>query len=228
MNIFVLRGDMTADSNDLDQALEKIHYQQQTLADKLEKQPLNRRKATLTPRFDEGNKPGIPLLPVLKEITIRQDGISLSQPPKVLMQPPRANGFDFQTPLMSEDGHLILPGDDSRPGSVFNSRHSSSQQMSPRQPNIDLGLFQGPAALVHFRMRTKDEMVALCGGDDKFFPLHPSIGALHPASPCETIHCLNFSRHFAAKSAILGLQHAQGQENQYASCVHGYGSCNNI
>jgi hypothetical protein len=181
MNIFVLRGDMTADSNELDQALGEVHRDQQALAEKLERQPLNRRKATLTPRSDEENKPIIPLLPVLEEITIRQDGISLLQPPKVLMQPSRVNGLDFQTPLMSDDGHLILPSDDSRPGSVFNSRHSSSQQMSPRQPNIDLSMFQGPAALVHFQMRTKDEIVALCGGDDKFIPLHPSIGVLTPS-----------------------------------------------
>jgi hypothetical protein len=192
-DIFVLRGKITENSDDLEELLREIIRQQATLAETLETLPFNLRKAALIPRYDKAGHPDIPLLPVINSISIIQVEMCLMHPLKVLMQPTQINGFDFARPLMSERGLLTLSIDhDSRPGSAFNSRHSSSQQLTPREPDIDLSIYQGPAALVQFKMKTKEEIFTLCGiggnpkpGDDKgkenFVPLHPSIG-LNPLS----------------------------------------------
>ncbi len=204
MNIFVLRGKMTENS-DLEQKLGEVLDQQEKLAEELGRLPMNLRKAKLITRLDEAGQPVIPFLPVISSISIIQVPfqMNLLHPLKFLMERPDE---ESQPPLMTERGFLNLTSDnESRPGSAFNSRHSSSQQMTPRETIVDLSVFQGPAALVQFTMRTKDEIFDLCGigsrpkqGEEKsdknmddFIPVHPSIGLPHSALPSEIIH-VNF------------------------------------
>jgi hypothetical protein len=214
-NIFVLRG-ISDDSTELDSSLEKVRSLQQELAERLEKLPSSRRKACLFPGLNKGEKIDIPMLPVIIGIDVLSDGILLMQTAASLHE------SHTRQSLMTDDGRLLLPTDGSLPGSVFNSRHSSSQQLSPRQSNIDLQIFQGHAALVQMNMRSKDDLISLCGGAEieKYIPAHPSIGMLNHNFTLKVIRHLKLCRHFPAESAVCRFQCKQGQENQYASCIH--------
>lgn len=226
MNIFVLRGKKTENS-DLEQNLVEVLDQQENLAVELERLPMNLRKAKLITRLDEAGQPVIPFLPVISSISIIPVPfqMNLLHPLKVLLERPDE---ESQPPLMTERGFLNLTYDnESRPGSAFNSRHSSSQQMTPRDSIVDLSIYQGSAALVQFTMRTKDEIFDLCGigsqpkqgeeksdkNNDDFIPVHPSIGLPHSALPSEIIVLLfliKFCRHCTAKHVVLRLQHREG------------------
>ena len=181
--MFVIRG-ISDDSEELDRTLAEINDLQTALVEHLESLAPNRRQAVLLPReiFDEETEQKtelLPLLPVITKIEVHMDGLSLMQSRESLKDPkdPKDPKVHYQ-PLMSEDGRLILLSDsDSRPSSVFGSRHSSSQHLSPRE-STDLHTYQGPAAFVKFEMQAMDELVRLCG-DDKHLPVHPSIGTLH-------------------------------------------------
>lgn len=79
LNIFVLRG-IDVDITKLDSALEKVRFTQQALAERLEKLPLNRRKADRFPGLNKGEtKLGIPMLPITTGIVVLADGIELMQ-----------------------------------------------------------------------------------------------------------------------------------------------------
>ena len=221
MNIFVIRG-ISNDSAELDKILGDIDLHQNTLASQLESMAPNRRQGFVLqqprldkkgqPRVDKAGNPLLPLLPVITKIEVLLDEISLIQSSQSLKKP------ISRQPLMSEDGRLILPSDDSdsRPSSVFGSRHSSSQHLSPRE-SIDLQVYQGPAAFVQFQMQTKDELIRLCGGGDHL-PVHPSIGALHSNLIHEIIVYLKFCRYFAYEAAVFRRKYNEAEEKEYASC----------
>jgi hypothetical protein len=221
-NVFVIRG-ISNDSADLDSSLEKILSQQQALADQLGKSTLTtiQRKSMLTPR--QGNSESLPLLPVLSSCRVIQDGVQLIQTSHFLQHPPEP-----QVPLMSEDGQLILFADESRPSSVFNSRHSSSQlslsHVSSPRHSVDFTCYQGPAAIVQFEMNTRDDIVHLCGGDD-YIPVHPSIGALEICLTTknqkqESDVFLSPYRYFTSESTIFRFKFYQRQKNQHASYIY--------
>ena len=225
MNIFVIRG-ISNDSAKLDAILGDIDLHQNTLASQLESMAPNRRQGFVLqrprldkegqPRVDKAGNPLLPLLPVITKIEVLLDNISLIQSPESLKTDP-LDPISHHQPLMSEDGRLILPSDDSdsRPSSVFGSRHSSSQHLSPRE-SIDLQVYQGPAAFVQFQMQTKDELIRLCGGGDHL-PVHPSIGALHSNLIHEIIVYLKFCRYFAYEAAVFRRKYNEAEENEYAS-----------
>ena len=245
MNIFVIRGrgrgrspgrwgheqvdkkvDLSNHSAHLDAILKDIDLSQSTLASQLESMAPNRRQGLVLqprldkeghPRVDNAGNPLLPLLPVITKIEVLLDNISLIQSPESLKTDP-LDPISHHQPLMSEDGRLIRPSDnsDSRPSSAFGSRNSSSQHPSPRE-SIDLQVYQGPAAFVQFQLQTRDELISLCGGGDHL-PVHPSIGALHSNLIHEIIVYLKFCRYFAYEAAVFRRKYNEAEENEYASC----------
>jgi hypothetical protein len=182
-NHFILLGSC----DDIDEAKTAVCVQQRELARKLEALSPDQRKDKVfkfVKKDDKIIKAEILSMPVITDIQILADDVVLMKTAACLQQ------CEFQQPLMSEDGQLILPDDDSlsRPGSVFSSRHSSSQlsqQPSPRRPNVDKQIYQEAASIIRVEMRKKDDLVSLCGGPTyvNYLPKHESIGMLITNSP---------------------------------------------
>ncbi len=164
-----------------------VCLQQTELARKLESLSPDQRKDKvfkIVKKDEKIIKAEIVSMPVVTDIDILSDDVLLMKTAACLQQ------SESQLPLMSEDGHLILPADDSlsRPGSVFSSRHSSSQlsqQPSPRRSNVDKEIYQEAASIIRVKMRRKDELLSLCGGAAyvNYLPKHESIGMLITNSP---------------------------------------------
>jgi hypothetical protein len=164
----------------------------------LKKLPIGQRKDALLTWIAK-NHPDRSEIPVISEARVLVDDLRLTQPPKCLQDP------DFNHPLMTEDGRLILASDESRPSSAFNSRNSSTEHLSPRLATADVSSFQCDAAVVEFKMRDAEEVLDLVGGSfsdeklKKHIPTHDSIGA-----PCQNFLtlcsnlCLDFCNTFQA------------------------------
>lgn len=182
-NHFILLGA----PDDVVEATTSVCLQQREFARKLEALSPDQRKDKvfkIVKKDEKIIKAEILSMPVITDIAILSDDVLFMKTPACLQQ------CESQLPLMSEDGHLILPADDSlsRPGSVFSSRHSSSQlsqQPSPRRSNFDKQIYQEAASIIRVEMRHKDELLSLCGGSAyvNFLPKHESIGMPIPTPP---------------------------------------------
>ena len=180
-NIFVFRG-ISEDIAVFARSLDKVIDKQQDLARRLNNLPVNQRRDAL---ISNKAKSEIPNIPVVSDVHVLADGLYLTHTPKCLQD------HDSGHPLMTEDERFILSFEESPTTSAFNSRNSSTEHLSPRQAIVDMQIFQSPAAIAQFQMRTTEEILDLLGGDvhkslEKYIPIHDSIGTF-----CSYVHFIS-------------------------------------